>query len=315
MPQRRLPKSNTARLTALRTSSAKNAVTPAPDRPLTAGTQAALAVMLPLYNGLMNAAHVARVAQVAATEVVEPLLRSARLWVSHGFQALINACVREQFSRSVLGYYGLDSNANGGPELVSLQQVLDGGAAFAQGEADRTGAGGDPITFPLPSDIADKVDQLNTAHLNQSARKTAYDNSLEAIDAQNPEADRLILKLWNEIETAFDTGDKPSMRRKAREWGVVYVPGPGEAPSPEDYSAMGKVTAAPTGAPLPDVSLTMLGPDVTVTTDSEGRYYFGLVADGTYPVKATLPGYVQQDLSLTVVAGTITELNISMVPE
>lgn len=315
MPRRQLPRTNNDRLTAFRSANAKNAATPPVDSPLTAGTQTALAATLPVYNDLIKTANTARSAQLAATEAVAPLLRSARLWVSHGYQALINACVREEFSRSVLAFYGLASTATANPDLASEQDVMNAGAAFAQGETDRVAAGGDPITFPLPATIATKVAALGTAHQAQSALKTAYDDAQEAIAAKNPDADKLILKLWNEVETAFDTGDKASMRRRAREWGVVYVPSPGEAPSPDEYSMMGKVTSAANGAPLPDVLLSIDGLGLSVTTDAEGRYYFATMPPGTYTIKVTLTGYQPQEPSATVVAGTITELDVALTPE
>jgi len=36
------------------------------------------------------------------------------------------------------------------------------------------------------------------------------------------------MRLWNTIETAFNNGYRPSMRRKAREWGVIYTIAKGE---------------------------------------------------------------------------------------
>jgi len=35
------------------------------------------------------------------------------------------------------------------------------------------------------------------------------------------EADRLILRLWNTIETSSNNGNRTSMRRKAREWSII----------------------------------------------------------------------------------------------
>jgi hypothetical protein len=127
-------------------------------------------------------------------------------------------------------------------------------------------------------------------------------------------ADQLILRMWNETEAEFDTGDKPSMRRKAREWGVVYVPTPGEAPSPEDFSILGTVTAQATGLPLQDVAIKVVEIDEAYLTDADGEYFIPVLTAGNYTLEITKPGYEVETLPVTVTAGAITELDIELAP-
>jgi hypothetical protein len=93
--------------------------------------------------------------------------------------------------------------------------------------------------------------------------KTAYDTAQEAVNELNPDADKVILRMWNEIETTFDTGDKPSMKHKAREWGVVHIPTPGETPTADDYSVVGGATDSTTNLPLANVVVELIGTGVS----------------------------------------------------
>jgi len=315
MPYRRLPQSNKARLSAIRVVKDRKDATPPALVPLMGGTQTQLDTFHPIYNGLMLAVGSARALQTEQSAVTTPLRNAARLWVGHGYQALINAVIRKQFSASVLGHYLLPSTAKGAPDMGTEQAIIDAFNAYEAGEAARVAAGGMAISFPAGTDISTHVSDFRAANLIQAERKDAYDNAQEALAAQNPEADRLILKLWNEIEAAFDKGDKPSMRRKAREWGVIYVPSPGETPSPEDYSVMGRILDSLTRQPLAEVEVSLDGTTVSVTTDSDGNYYIPFTTAGSYTLRASLPGYITHTQTVTIADDTLPEVNIALVQE
>lgn len=50
--------------------------------------------------------------------------------------------------------------------------------------------------------------------------------------ALRPEADSVIRDVWDEVEFALRRLDPPSLRRRAREWGVFYALRPGEPEEP-----------------------------------------------------------------------------------
>ena len=43
------------------------------------------------------------------------------------------------------------------------------------------------------------------------------------MEAQRPEADAVVEKVWDEVETFYNEETPASIRRKAREWGIIYV--------------------------------------------------------------------------------------------
>jgi hypothetical protein len=315
MPTRRLPRSNNARHSALRILRDRKDATPAAEVPLLPALQTELDAFEPSYASLMQRVNQTRSAQSTQTALTTPLRNAARMWVSHGYQALINATLRGQFPVTVLNLYGLPNNAKGAPDMGSEQAIIDAFNAYEAGETARTASGAAPINFPAMTDINDRVDAFRSANLQQAAFKDALDNAQEDIAAVNPDADRLILRLWNSIEAAFDKGDKASMRRRAREWGVLYVPAAGETPTPEDYSAKGVITDAATGLPLSDVEVGLDGTSVSATTDSEGRYYLPFTTAGSYTLRASLDGYTDGTAPVTITDSTLPEVNLALNPE
>ncbi len=311
MPQRRLPLSNSERLSAMRIITERISVTPPADLPFTAATLARLAVHYPMYKGLMDLLNTALSAQTTQTATVKPLRHSAKLWVSHGFQSIINATVRGALPSSVLGYYGLAVGARRVPSMGSEQAILSAGVMLSTGEQARVAAGGVPISFPSLAEIDGHVDAFRQANLLQAQLKTAYDEAQEALANVLAETDMLVLRLWNEIETACDTGDKPSLRRKASEWGVVYVPSNNEVLAANNWSVAGKVTNGQTS--LLEAVITVEGTAIAAYTDSRGRFYIPTLEAGIYTLRIEKEGYTTQHIPVALGKGIVRMVKVILV--
>lgn len=317
MPHRRLPNSNASRDAALTVCKDKMDATDPLEIPFAAAKGTQLTAEQPAYHALIAAANTAKSNQTAQSAIVAPLLRTARFWVSHGFQALINACIRGQFPNSDKNLYGLSLDTKGGPDLSTESDLIQASITYNDGETARTGAGGAPISFPALADINTQVDALKAAHQTQSTLKGLYDTAQENLAAANPNADLLILQLWNSIEATYDTGDKPSMRRKAREWGVVYVPSAGETPSGEDYSVVGLIKDSITDLPLENVEVTLFNASVNEVqfTGADGMFFMPVVPSGNYDIQAKLAGYQLFTANVNIVEGEVQEGNVGLEPE
>ena len=220
MPQRRLPRTNSARDRALSACKAKMDITDPANLPFNASKASQLTGSEAFYKGLINASNQAKYNQTMQSGVVAPLRTKARMWVNHGYQALINACLRGQFDKQTRVLYGVPVTSNAAPEMNTDEAIFQTAELYNTGENARVLAGGLEISFPSLIDINTQVDDFKAAVNTQSTLKDAYDAAQEDLAAANTQTDLFILQLWNSIEAAYDTGDKPSLRRKAREWGV-----------------------------------------------------------------------------------------------
>ena len=112
--------------------------------------------------------------------------------------------------------------------LTWAQNLRDGEAAraTAQGPAYK------PMALPAAAEITAALNAYLPALETASTAKNAYDTAQEAVQGLRPAVDAVILDLWDTIEYTYRHEDATSLRRKAREWGVVYATRPGENPDP-----------------------------------------------------------------------------------
>jgi hypothetical protein len=316
MSTRRLPRTNAERLNALtRAKERKDSPeTPAAEVPFTGATIAKLDVQQPNYKQKNNLVAQTLSLQADVTTIVNETRIQAGYFIADMLEAMQRAVRRGTFNASARAYYQLPVGESQIPRLRTEAELLEWGEKTIDGETNRMAAGGTAITFPDLASVGVAFTDYKTANLLQSQRKANYDNAQNAVAADNEEVDKLILKIWNEAETFFDEGDKASMRRKTREWGVVYVPSKGEVPTADEYSLMGQVTLAD-GTAVADADILLVELGLSTTTDTDGKFYYGILAPGSYTLKATKVGMEEtMVLNVVIIEGQLTEVNVKMKP-
>lgn len=95
---------------------------------------------------------------------------------------------------------------------------METGSAFHFNEAVNS------LTRPWPAigEVNAAAALLQTNENLQSTAKDAYDEAQEVVAGQRPTVDAWIKDAWDTIEFNLRADDAASLRRKAREWGVVY---------------------------------------------------------------------------------------------
>lgn len=316
MPIRRLPRYNSERNNALtRAKERKDSPdTTATEIPFTGATIVKLDIQQPSYKQKNNLVAQTLSLQVEVTSIVNETRIQAGYFIADMLEAMQRAVRRKTFLPSARAYYQLPVGESHIPSMRSETELLEWGEKTIDGETTRAAAGGTAITFPDLAQVDAAFTAFKNANLLQSQRKANYDNAQQAVASDNEEVDKLILKLWNEAETFFDEGDKASMRRKTREWGVVYVPSKGEVPTADEYSLMGQVTLA-NGTAVADAELLLVELGLSVTTDAEGKFYFGILTPGSYVLEASKAGNETTTIpNVVIVAGQLTEVNVLMNP-
>ncbi len=74
---------------------------------------------------------------------------------------------------------------------------------------------------------------MKSTNSGKPTAKDAYDGEQADVSNLRPAADQLIKDIWDEVEFSLRQLDAPSLRRRAREWGVTYALRPGEPEEPD----------------------------------------------------------------------------------
>lgn len=310
------PRTNAQREAALRNAKTrKDSVPPPAIIPFMPSTITKLDIFQPAYRSKYNAVIIAKNQQTTISANVAEA-RKLAIYHEQDFIDNLNKAIRRGlFAATVRSLYNIDNNDSNLPYIGSESDIITWGENINLGETTRLATPGEvPVTFPSLPEVLAAVSGFSSLNLLQANAKDTLNSAQEALEADNAEADKLILKLWNEIETAFNEGDRASMRSRAREWGVVYTPTPGEEPSPEDFSIMGKITVQGTGAAVEDAEIKVVQTGATFLSESNGDYFISVLPPGNYTLEITKTGYEVETLPVTVTAGAIMELDIALSP-
>ena len=222
MPYRRLPKTDAARLRALKTLLDNNDVYVVRNRFLDWKT---LNRAQPAYDRLLTANEQYRVssqAQIRHTDKLERLQRNATIYVSHFVQVLLMSVERGETKRQLLPVYGLDADTTTVPNIKTLERLLEWGEKIVAGEKERIKKGGRPIYNPSIGMVSTHLDIFREAFEQQRRLQQRTQKVVADLQAIRPEVDDILLELWNQIEKHFEN-EPPEVRfAECRKFGVVY---------------------------------------------------------------------------------------------
>jgi len=313
MPRIYRPETDAQRTQALGAAKTKSDAVTAAGGTLafSAGTLARLNTFLPGFITEMAERGSARTGQTAASAAADPARSETRMYISHFFQVFNLGVDRGVYPATDRGHYQLPVNSDKLPTLTSDDDLLQWANNINVGEANRVAAGGAAMVNPSAAEVDAKFTALQPLLANLTTAKDTYDSEQEDVAALREEADDIIADIWDEVLFTFRKDDAPSMRRKAREYGVVYRLTPTEEPSPSEFSVQGQVTDTDSN-PLAEVQVTVDQTSDSVLTDANGEYLLPFLAPGDYTVTFTRADLAPQTLPVTVVEGEIATLDVVM---
>ena len=222
MPYRRLPKTDAARLKALKTLLENNEVYTVRNRFISWQT---LNRARPAYDRLLTATQQYKLTlatQVRNNAKIDRLLHNATMYVSHFIQVLLMSVERGEIKRKSLSLYHLPQDATALPNLKTADGVMEWGRNIIEGEKARLKNGGRPIYNPTIGMVSTHYDIFYDIYTQQKRLQERTAKALADIQQLRPEADEVLLDLWNQIEAHFR--NEPPERRfnLCRQYGVVY---------------------------------------------------------------------------------------------
>ena len=260
---RKLANSNLGRQAAINTAKDKNDNTAPGTGPLTANTITRLNAMKTSYDAAITAHGNAKAAQTGGTPLKDGIIQLLRMFVSHFIQVFNLGVKRNKYPAAHRSFYQLNVNSDAVPNLDDENNVLLWGNRLVDGNAERLLAGGAAMANPDITEVQGALTNAETAFNNYSTLAENLDAAEESLATLNTEADKLIKRIWDEVETFYGEEEASSKRENARRWGVIYV---GTAIA----TLTGLVKENGIGRPNTEVTLTKN--DLTAITNAEGRY-------------------------------------------
>ena len=222
MPYRRLPKTDAARLKALKTLLDNNEIYTVRNRFIDWQT---LNKAQPAYDRLLTACEQYRLtmaAQIRNRNKMERSMQLAQVYLSHFIRVLLMSVERGEIKKQNLALYGLSVEEPGVPNMVSIKALTEWGKKIVEGETARLKKGGRPIYNPSIGMVNTHYDIFLTANNQQQELQNKTKRAAADVDRLRPEVDEILLDLWNQIEKHFEN-EPPEVRfKKCREFGVVY---------------------------------------------------------------------------------------------
>ena len=179
MPYRRLPKTDAARLKALKTLLSNTDTYTVRDRFIDRKT---INEAQPAYDKLLTAYEQNRMnlkAQSRFTAKIDKLQKNAYMYVSHFLQVLFLAVERGEVKRQHLLLYGLQEDTSTVPNIKTVDGLLEWGQKVIDGEKARLKKGGRPIYNPTIGMVSTHYDIYKDIIERQRALVLKSNRSLE----------------------------------------------------------------------------------------------------------------------------------------
>jgi hypothetical protein len=222
MPYRRLPKTDAARLKALKTVLDDETVY------ATRGSFVSWKTLNEaqrVYDKLFTDYSQYRIFQKAQTRQTAKLTRlqhKAIMYLSHFIQVLFMSVERGEIKNDVLNLYGLDNDAKVLPNIKTISGLTEWGEKIIKGEKERVKRGGRPIYNPTIGMVSTHYDIFREFIKQQNQFIQQTSSSLETMKKIRTEADKVILELWNQIEQHFVSFPPEQRFAACRKFGVIY---------------------------------------------------------------------------------------------
>jgi hypothetical protein len=292
---RKLPNSDIGRQNALDRAFGKQASMPPAVQVLNPATVSRLNVAKPDYTTALTDRANAKAALNTHTPLKTAAVNVCRMFVSHFIQVFNLGVARGKYPAGNRSYYQLPSDSAAVPNLDTESSVREWALRLINGDVSRLAAGGLAMANP---DIA----EVTAVHASADALLTAQNTLIsilqtkqQDVDKFNADVDKLIARIWDEVEAYYSEDDDEGKRASARLWGVIYVTqGPAAILTGLVRDALGN--------PRVEAEVVVIETGAKAITNAEGRYILPTTVIGDTTVQATYPGQEPATVTVTIAA-------------
>lgn len=224
MPYRRLPNTDISRLKAIETAITKARSVEEKSPAISFTIQQKVEFFQPKFLLAIKNLKDAKKKQVQSNKEYNERVKKARIYISHFIQA-VNFCIqREELKESSREFYSINKDDKTVPSLNHDIDILEWGDKIIKGEQQRMYKGGNPIYTPSIANVSVNYNKFKSSYHMQKQLQKNTKRFSDVVADMRKDADVLIQKLWNEIESSFaNINDEEIRRAKCEEYGVKYV--------------------------------------------------------------------------------------------
>ena len=222
MPYRRLPNTDTKRLRAMSIALEKADDLPVFKLPFSIKTGQLLKNQYLNFEQKIQLQREALKQQVNKQKEFLYLYKKAKMYVSHFIQVMNMAVIRGELNATIYKFYGLGTSIKV-PVFKNEEELVFIGQKLIEGEKDRINQGGKMITNPTIAVVKVYFEKFIEARRFQKKLQENYQRATNQVAEMRSDVDKLIQKLWNEIENNFSDLSENEKRERSREFGVEYV--------------------------------------------------------------------------------------------
>ena len=222
MPYRRLPNTDTARIRAMRIALEKGKELPPHKMAFSSRTLVRLQKFLPVFEHSIQLKRMSLSSQSKKFKDYNEVVKKARIYLTHFIRVMNMAIFRGDLPVDTRAYYGLATNDSTVPSLYTENELLSWGRRIIEGEELRIKKGGSPITNPTIAVVKVRFEQfLDALNYNKTLSKKNLDSALKNNELRK-EADKIILEVWNEVESRHLNLEEHEKRKESENYGLKY---------------------------------------------------------------------------------------------
>lgn len=149
-------------------------------------------------------------------------LSMARMYVSHFAQVLCFSVQRGELKQDILDAYGIDKDTYTLPDLSNEQAIVKYGEKIIKAEEERTRKGGIPIYNPTIAKVKVHWNIFQEHYFDHVQIRNNATKALDEVAALRPQADDLILDIWNQVEKFYEDLPQEEKIAKCKKFGLIY---------------------------------------------------------------------------------------------
>lgn len=229
MPYRRLPKTDQARLRALKQAVRRAGELAFNQQAINYRTISEAQRFLMQFENQVAQYHANFDSKVSDNKQYRHKVRNARMYISHFIQVLNLATIRGEIKKAQRELYHLDPNSYALPDLSTEEKLLEWGKNIIEGEQARTSQGGFPIYNPAINKVQVHYDMFREHYTMHKLHTRTHNRVFESIEDMRAKADALLLDMWDQTE-AFYKDELPYAKlQKCQAYGMIFYYRKGEA--------------------------------------------------------------------------------------